>query len=118
MARKGDVAQVAKRFPDVFDELARWEKEVNSTWFRAGDVPKKFCSLELEVVRKKYATDEYGKVVLDSKGSRLAIGTERVRVSVPTALDAMRWALDGDAPGGAEATREIPQCESRYNLCE
>jgi len=93
MADKEETRNTAQRFPEVFTELLQMENSINSTWWRRGDIPVRYCT----------------KVIQIKDGSYLM---------APTAMDAMRWATTDTHTG-----KEIPPtpdtaCASRYNLCE
>lgn len=99
MARKGEIAEIAARFPDQVDRLERWEKEVSATAkrgsasFFASDKTPEGRSLEGDDLKSR------------------SIGIREV----------VSWAEGDKDPGQVglfDDEDEIPGCSSVYGLCE
>lgn len=112
MSRKAEIARIAELWPERIDQLTQRESEVPSvhnmsTFFCRDKVPK--------VYRSKTINTRDGR-----------------RMTVPTARDVARWAMDGAEIDRARAVQEgrqsrfefdrnaedAPVCASTYGACE
>jgi len=95
MCRKGELAEISRRFPEVIERLKEWEKVVS-------EASKRGCSTFFDV--RPFADDKYN----------VHYSTEGIEA-------AARWART--ERGGKQFNlfteyEEIPACSSNYGLCE
>jgi 3'-phosphoadenosine 5'-phosphosulfate sulfotransferase (PAPS reductase)/FAD synthetase len=95
MCRKGELAEISRRFPDVIDRLRKWEKIVS-------EASKRGSSTFFDV--RPFAEDKYNVNYIDH-------GVDA----------AVRWSKT--LRGGKQfdlfsESEEIPACSSNYGLCE
>lgn len=99
MARKGEIAEIAARFPDQVDRLEEWESEVTDCAKRGG--------------ASFFATDKSpeGRTLQDDELKSRSIGIREI----------VAWAEGDKDPsqvGLFDDDEELPSCSSVYGLCE
>lgn len=95
MARKGEIAEIAKRFPEEIDRIARWEVLVNQAHTR-----ESACSL---IPAKTSRTSKGSDITLETHGIRAAAAWAQ------TSYGGRQTQFDFGNGGG---------CSSVYGLCE
>jgi len=95
MCRKGELAEISRRFPDVIDKLRRWENIIagtskfgNATFFQA----KKYSDTSNGITTETHGIDEAVKWARTERGGK--------QFNLFTEFE------------------EIPSCSSNYGLCE
>lgn len=99
MARKGEIAEIGKRFPEQIDRIEDWEKQVSDCSKRGGT--------------SFFATDKTPK-------GRSLDGDELKNRSIGI-REVVEWAGGGGDPsqvGLFDDDEEVPSCSSIYGLCE
>jgi len=99
MARKGEISEIASRFPAQVDRLERWEKDVSDCAKRGG--------------ASFFATDKTpdGRTLKGEELKGRSIGIREV----------VEWAAGSNDPSQVklfEDNDQIPSCSSIYGLCE
>lgn len=99
MARKGEIAEIAARFPEQIDRLEEWEEQVSSCAKRGG--------------ASFFASDKSpeGRALEGDELKTRSIGIREIVDWAEGSNDPRQVGLFGD-------DEEIPSCSSIYGLCE
>lgn len=98
MARKGELAEIVKRFPEEFDRVARWERLVSdaskrgASMFFDGRIPAAIIGDDVPITAATHGIEWWRKHALTTRGGRQ--------------FDLLQ---SGD---------DAPSCSSAYGLCE
>lgn len=113
MARKGELTEIAKRYPEVFDRLAALEQKMGRTWAAPGTTPDRFASVAVEVER-----EEWERVSEDDDDNEMRLVRRYMEtVWLATAHDLKNWATSDVKTMTMGIPFEPPNCASRYGLC-
>jgi hypothetical protein len=104
MARKTELVQIARRFPEAFERLAAMESRVAAS---AGKPAMSFFS-------NSKTPEHWHSEVCEASGK-----------SFPNADDVRRWAMNEEPAGSDQPmmfeedwTEDAHSCQSQYGLCE
>ena len=122
-ANSKEVWNIYNRYPERIEEIARYEKQLGTTFFPPLYVPKRYASKEVSFTYNKskltgpeveYLTDQLD-IEWDEKGKAQGV------MKVNTIDDVIRYLKDKRATGNLFEEIEQEQkisCDSIYNICE
>lgn len=112
MSNHRDIKEIAKRFPDVIDDVRDLENKIGRSFFSAGYIPDKYCS-KYQIVEK----DVKKKIDDPMFGEREVTVKKKSTVWYPTIDDVVRYVQENEEQ--VNMIDEEPQsCMSHYSICE